>query len=257
MWRRLINPFIWIALTALLGLWPLSRSWWQKSVGRSAYVVSGVGQQMSDKISALAHLTVLDTENKQLREENQQLQSELARLKEVEKENIALKKEAGAEPSVRGYRPVTARVIGHTPVNYIQTIIIDRGERDGLQKGQTVVAQGYLVGQVVSTTQTTSQVNVVTNGQLTLPVILQDSRGAGVVRGGLDGLLVNDIPLDASIKEGEMVITQDVGNFIVPDIAVGTVRRVIRRQGDIFQQVLADSPLNFTRLEVIIVLIKE
>ena len=257
MWRRLINPFIWIALTALLGLWPLSRSWWQRSVGQSAYIVGAAGQLGSDKVSALARLTSLDTENKQLREENQRLQSELAHLKEVEKENTALKKEAGAEPSVRGYRPITARVIGHTPVNYLQTMIIDRGERDGLQKGQTVVAQGYLVGQIVSTTQTTSQVSVVINGQLTLPVILQDSRGTGVVRGGLDGLLVSDIPLDAAIKESEMVITQDVGNFIIPDIAVGTVRRVIRHQGDIFQQVLADSPLNFSRLEVVIVLIKE
>lgn len=257
MLRRLINPFIWIGITIILGLVPMSRSWWQHSVGRSALAVSYFGRHVTDRVSALAHLTDLDSENKKLREENESLRSELVKLKEVEKENAALKKEVSNETEVRGYRPVSARVIGHAPVNYLDRIIIDRGAKDGLKKGQTVIAQGYLVGQIESATDTTSQVNIITNGRLTLPVILQDSRGTGVVRGGLDGLVVSDIPLDASVKESEVVITQDIGDLIVPDIAVGTVRRIIRKQGDIFQQVLADSPVNFSRLEVVVVLIKD
>ena len=254
MLRRLTNPLIWIALITVLGAWSPSRTAWQKSIGRSAVVASVWLQNAAGRVASLVRLTDLDRENKYLKVENQQLIFEIARLKEIEKNSEALSREVGAERILSGYETMNAKVIGHAPVNFLQTLILDRGSRDGVEVGQTVISQGYLVGRIYAVTATTSQANIVNGGRLILPVVLQDSRGTGTVRGGLEGLVVSDIPLDTSIKEGELVITQDTGDVIVPGIPIGAVRRVIKKQGDIFQQAVANSPLQFDRLEMVIIL---
>jgi rod shape-determining protein MreC len=254
MLHRLANPFFGIILIAALGMWSPSQTIWQKSIGRSATIASGLLQRVTNRVVAFVRLTDLDKENKYLKIENEQLKAEVARFKETEQNNEILRKEISSERIFSGYEAVSAKVIGHTPINFLQTLILDRGSRDGIKVGQTVTAQGYLVGQVYAVTATTCQVNIISGGRLMLPVILQDSRGTGTIRGGLEGLMVSDIPLDTLIKEGELVITQDTGGVIVPGIPVGAVRRIIKKQGDIFQQAIADSSLQFTKLEMVIIL---
>lgn len=201
----------------------------------------------------LANLSSLGQENQKLIKENLELQSKLAILKEVEHENEILKKEMGFLSNKGNLKLVPANIIGRSISGYLKTIVIDRGANDGIKEGQAVASQGFLVGTIRSVSNNTSEVILITDNNSLVPVVLQDSRGTGLLRGGLSGLTVEDIPLNIPIKKDEQVITSGLGGDIPLGIIVGSIEDVISSEGEIFQKVTVKSPIKIYFLEFVFV----
>lgn len=201
----------------------------------------------------LGGLSSLGQENQKLIKENLELQSQLAIIKEVQHENEVLKKEMGFLNTKGDLKLVPSNIIGRSLSGYLRTIVIDRGTDDGVKIGQAVVSQGYLVGTVKSVTSASAEVILVTDNNSLVPVVLQDSRGTGLLRGGLAGLTIEDVPLNIPIKNGEQVITSGLGGDIPTGIMVGKTESVISREGEIFQKVTVMSPIQIYFLEFVFV----
>ncbi len=202
------------------------------------------------------HLGQLVRENQQLIKENLNLQGQLSLLKEAQHENEILKKEIGFfnESSNRGnLKLLPANIIGRSTTGYLRTIVIDRGTKDQVKTGQAIVSQGYLVGTVKEAMENSSEVTLVTDYDSLVPVILQDSRGTGLLRGGLTGLTIEDIPLNIEIKTGEQVITSGLGGDIPFGMMVGKVNEIVSKKSEIFQKVTLDSPIQIYYLEFVFV----
>jgi len=203
----------------------------------------------------LAHLGQITRENQKLIKENLELQSQLSVLREAQHENEILKKEIGFYSTKGDLNLLPANIIGRSVTGYLRTIIIDRGQTDGIKNGQAIVSQGYLVGTVKEVMADTSEVKLITDYNSLVPVVLQNSRGTGLLRGGLVGLTVEDIPLNINISQGEQVITSGLGGDIPFSILVGKVGEVISTKGEIFQKVTLDSPIQIYYLEFVFVVI--
>ena len=242
---------IFLFIIGIMAVWPPTRGAWQESIGWSAFYFGQSAQELTDKTMALVRLVEIDKQLKSVEKENASLKAEIASLQKLKTENEKLRKIINLKRTSDYDVLATSRVIGRSPANFLQTITIDAGSDDGVEVNQTVISEGYLVGQVKSVTPRTSEVNVITSGNLLLPVVMEESRGSGMVRGGLEGLIVEEISLDAEIKQNELVATQDLGNIVVSGIAVGTIREVSHQKGDIFQKAIIDSPLDFNRLEIV------
>lgn len=201
----------------------------------------------------LISLNSLGRQNQKLIRENLELQSELAILKEVQHENEILKKEMGFLSNKGELKLVPANIISRSPSGYLKTIIIDRGAKDGVEQGQAIVSQGFLVGTVRNVFSGSSEVILITDNNSLVPVVLQDSRGTGLLRGGLKGLTVEDIPLNIVSKKGEQVVTSGLGGDIPPGIMVGQVEEAISYSGEIFQKVTVKSPIQIYFLEFVFV----
>lgn len=202
------------------------------------------------------HLNQILKQNKDLVTENLELQSKLAKLSEIEYENEILKKELNfAQTKEAQTQLVTAAIIGRTS-GYLKAMTIDKGADDGLTKGQAVISQGFLVGTLTEVRPNNAEVTLITDFNYLVPVVLQDSRGTGLLRGGLQGLTVEDIPLNIEIKPNENVTTSGLGGQIPTGIAIGRVLAVISRQGEIFQKVTVASPIDFSKLEVLFIIKK-
>ncbi len=246
-----------LIIIAGLALWPVSRGVWQNTIGRSAYFTGQFASIITGSIGTLLQLSSLGVKLKDTEAENARLKAEIASMEALKVENEKLLKEINLSTSgVEGKEKIYARVIGRSPANFLQTYTLDKGTSSGAEAGQTVVAEGYLVGQIKSVTSSTSEVNIISSGQLLLPVILQTSKGSGVVRGGLEGLIVDEIPLEAEVKEGELVQTQDLDGIVLSNISVGTVRSIQQKRGDIFQTAIAESPLDFSEIELVTIIKK-
>jgi len=195
-------------------------------------------------------------QNSSLVTENLELQSELAKLSEVKYENEILKKELQfSQTEEAKTQLIPAAIIGRTS-GYLKAMTIDKGEKDGLTKGQAVVSQGFLIGTITEVRPDNSDVTLIADYNSLVPVVLEKSRGTGLLRGGLQGLIIEDIPLNIEIQSGENVVTSGLGGQIPAGIAVGKFLAVISRQGDIFQKVTVASPVDFSRLEVLFVVKK-
>jgi len=199
------------------------------------------------------HLASLGKENQTLIKENLALQSQVSLLKETQHENEILKREIGLEKDNKNLTLIPANIIGRSSLGYIKTIVIDRGKRDNLKVRQAVISQGYLVGVVKQIYESSSEVDLITDYNSVVPVLLQESRGTGLLRGGLKGLTMDDIPLNIPIKSGEQVITSGLGGDMPAGILVGKVGEVISHEGEIFQKVSVSSPIQIYFLEFVFV----
>lgn len=202
----------------------------------------------------LVNLGGLPPENQKLIKENLELQSQLAILKEVQHENEILKKEMGFLKSKGDLKLTPTNIIGRALTGYLKIIVIDRGAKDGLKERQAVISQGFLVGTVKSVSQDSAEVILITDNNSLVPVVLLDSRATGLLRGGLSGLVVEDIPLNIAIKKGEPVVTSGLGGDAPAGIIVGNVEDVISREGEIFQKATVKSPIKFYFLEFVFVI---
>ncbi len=195
-------------------------------------------------------------QNHDLVSENLNLQSQLAKTNEVSYENEILKKELQfANSQDKTNVLVPAAIIGRTS-GYLKAVTIDKGEKDGLSKGQAVISQGFLVGLVNSVRVDNADVTLITDYNSLVPAILQDSRGTGLLRGGLEGLVVEDIPLNTTISKNEIVATSGLGGQVPPGLAIGKVDQTISKPGEIFQKITVLSPVDFSKLEVLFVVKK-
>lgn len=209
--------------------------------------------KISSFFANLKHLSSLSKENEKLIRENLELQSRLAVLKEAQHESEILKKELGFASNKGELKLVPASIIGRSVSGFLKTVTIDRGRADGLKMGQAVISQGILVGVIKQIDENTSEVNLIYNYNSLVPVMLVDSRGTGLLRGGLEGLTVEDIPLNIPIKIGEQVVTSGLGGEMPAGILVGQTIEVISKPGEIFQKVTISSPIEIYYLEFVFV----
>lgn len=248
-------------LIAVAGILFGSSSFFQKFKLRLQTIILPVSS-LSTKLSnqSIAFLTLwskLSSEQAQadrLKEENLNLKAKIDRLGELERENVALRELLGVSKSNVSEKTIVARVIGLAPEGFFQTVTIDRGSLDGIRVGDAVVRSGFLIGRVIEVGEKNATVRLVTAHSSVVPVVLNNSRAKGLLRGGIKGLVIEDIPVDAQIQKNESIVTAGLIENIPAGISVGEVEEIISGKGDIFQTVKVKSPVDFNQLEIVAVL---
>lgn len=150
---------------------------------------------------------------------------------------------------------VAARVIGRDSTNWYRGILLDKGERDGIQRDMGVITQAGMVGRVVKTTATSSVVLLVTDPNTAVTALIQRTRDEGLVTGTPRGLLrMKFIPLLSSVREGDVVVTSGlVGNF-PKGLMIGVVKHIEKTQDDLFQSAELVPVVDFSKLEEVLVI---
>jgi rod shape-determining protein MreC len=213
-----------------------------------------------EMVGTLRDLRTLRDENSRLRQENDALIIENVQLNETQAENTRLRSLldfAKGNPTYdfRGGE-VVARVIGQDPNIYLDYIMLDQGERQGIMLGMPVVTERGLVGRVSQVHETTSEVLLITDPNSAVTAILQTSRSTGLVRGVAGrGLLLDQIPQDSEVNEGDIVITSGFGGSFPKGLVIGQVSSVNRRDYEMFQRAVVRPTVDFTGLEQVLIII--
>lgn len=194
----------------------------------------------------------LARENARLQARTTELEAELTQLKEVKHENDILRQELNFTKETEDTH-IPAQLIGRTPAGVIKDIVLNRGERDGVKVGQPVVAQGYLVGVVNQVEERQSKAALLTHPRSVVPVLLQDTRSTGLLRGGISGLTVSDILIDSEVKSGETIVTSGLGGALPAGIPIGRILSVSSRKGDITKRATVAALLDITKLEMVFI----
>ena len=205
---------------------------------------------------AIGTLGSIIPEINDLKRENLQLQAQVTELQEVRRENDTLRRELAAREADKEQKLLSAQVVGHSSVKFIPELVIDRGTRDGLVQYQPVLVAGQLVGVVADAGEATATVRLITAHNSVVPVVLANSRATGLLRGGLRGLVVEDLPTDVEVHPGEPVVTEKISPFEHKGIQVGTVEKVVSSQSEIFQVVSVASPIDFTTISFVTVVMQ-
>ncbi len=184
-------------------------------------IVASVGDLTADE-STLSGLRAQNAELRELVSQTEEYRQEVERLEAL----LGMKTSSGVEG-------IGARVIGRSEGAWSQSVTIDVGKSSGIDVGMTVMGVSGVVGQVISTSETTSVVRLLTDPQSGVAVVIQSNRAEGIVRGSLEGVLyLEDIDSDVQVSVGDVVVTSGLGGSYVRGLIVGTIVKVDQRQGE-------------------------
>ncbi len=216
-------------------------------------VISGFGNVWDGYIA----LVGVKKENKELLKEIHRLKAQNSNFLEAAATNVRLTKLLNMKESIA---PPTlpAEIIGKDPSQWFKTIIINRGSRDGVKKGMPVVTVEGVVGQVKNTAPHFSKVLLANDPNSAIDVSIQNNRVQGIIKGnGKGGFSLNYVLKNYDIEKGDRVITSGVGGVFPKGLAAGTVISVVKGRRGMFQQIEVEPDVDFSKLEYLIVILKE
>ncbi|HEX9024808.1 MAG TPA: rod shape-determining protein MreC [Geobacteraceae bacterium] len=195
-------------------------------------------------------------ENKELRQSIKTLNSRMIEYQEMARANGRLKKLLDLKSSL-AVPSLAASVIGEDGTPWFKTIMIDRGEADGLREGMPVIAADGVIGQLVKVVAKSSRVLLITDHASGVAAIIQRSRARGVVRGKGGGICSLEFAMaDEDVKVGDAVITSGIGGVFPKGLNIGEVTMVKKGEYGIFQTVDVRPAVNLARLEEVLVLLQ-
>ena len=191
----------------------------------------------------------------QLQVENAQLRADVVGLAEARAENERLRRLIHYEEGNPGPK-VVARVLGINPDPNRLTLRIDRGEGDGVRRGQAVVTADGVVGQVLRATASAADVLVAFDPNCRLGGRVQRTRArVGVSGAGEEQALKLEYLLRSEdLEEGDLVVTSGTDGVYPPGLVVGRVTGVQRQTSGMFLNAGILPAVNFTRVEEVVVL---
>ncbi|HZQ19002.1 MAG TPA: rod shape-determining protein MreC [Terriglobales bacterium] len=194
-------------------------------------------------------------ENRQLKDQIQELQLEQVRLQQDANQAHRLQALLGFKEQFIA-KTLAAQVIGSSGSEQSRTIYIDKGSRDGIQQDMAVISADGVVGRVISVFKSTSQILLINDQTSGVGAILEQSRVLGVLQGKPSGgLVIDKIMADEDIKAGDKVVTSG-GDLIFPKgLLIGTVSKIDK--GPEFLQISVKPAARLDRLEEVLVILKK
>jgi rod shape-determining protein MreC len=211
------------------------RRWWDRYALRVGLGVLAVGTAWS--IRQLAGAPVLElyrwvtqpfqpsvSETQIL--ENAEVGELRQRLLELEQQNQELKEMLGYVSAQPG-QGVVAPVIGRSPDQWWQQLVLGRGRNDGIHENDIVAGTGGLVGRVSDVTANTSRVLLISDSASQIGVTVSRSRAMGYLRGQAQNQAVmvffDQFP---DIRPGDVITTSAVSQILPPGIPVGQIQSI-------------------------------
>lgn len=202
--------------------------------GRSS-IFETVVYRINENVIKIGENTFLpygDTEKakkeiKRLQAERAELLRELARSKEDIRRlefiaGLQADRYANATGSVR------CRVVGRTPASWNEEVVVNTGERDGVEPGFIAITGDGLVGAVTEVSGGVSIVELITGNGAAASSVVSDSEIYGIVYGDGTGRLAMElVPSHLELKEGALVVTSGLGGTYPADLPVGPVVEIV------------------------------
>jgi rod shape-determining protein MreC len=200
-----------------------------------------------------------------LREERDQLLTEVARLQSAANQNDELRDllEYNRNASLDTYAPVTAQVYSRSYTTWYSTIAINKGTSDGVREDQPVINGSGLVGKVESVSDGNAVVMLLSDDDFGVSALALDADQPGIalpVAGSRNELMFDLVPQAKKVREGDRIvtagtITEDLPSPFPPNLLIGTVRKV-EGEGELERQIHVKPAADLDSLDFVQVLTK-
>jgi rod shape-determining protein MreC len=186
-------------------------------------VMSRPAAAIASVVNAIHDLAALRAENVRLGEDNARLQHWQTVARELDNENRALRAQLNFLPDPEAAF-VTARVIGDTGGAFVHSMLLNAGSRDGIRKGQAVIAGEYLVGRIAEVGDRSARVLLLTDINSHIPVVVEGTRAKAILAGdNSDRARLNYLAPNSAAAPGTRVVTSGHGGAFPPGLPVGVI----------------------------------
>jgi rod shape-determining protein MreC len=201
-----------------------------------------------------AYLRGTYADNQRLSREN----TELRVLIQQERANARGTEELRALLGLRTRTPWTtaaAEVVAGSVSPNFQSIVLDKGRQDGVQRDMPVINAIGVVGRVVVVAERTSVVQLAIDRNAAAGCVIERTGAQGIVLGNGDGSLrMEYLSATAEMERGDHVVTAGTDRVYPRGLLVGVVERV-DRNGPTFRSVIVRPAVDFSQLTSALVLL--
>lgn len=193
---------------------------------------------------------------------NQELAKKVIDQSELTKEAKALRDQYDLEV-VDSQKLIPAQVIGMKSfvpgVSLPEEVILNAGKNAGVMRGQSVISNNNVIGNITAVTDNRSLVSLITNKKQSLTATTAKTGAVGIIKGKGNGVLVlENVVLADKLEKGDIVITKGDGALdgtgYLPDLVVGRITSVDKKASDLFQNAEVESLVDFTSIDTVFII---
>jgi rod shape-determining protein MreC len=150
-----------------------------------------------------------------------------------------------------------AELVGVDVSPWFRSVLLDRGQSDGVLSGMPVISEDGLVGLVTATSGSAAKTMTLLDRQSAVDATVQRSRTRGIVRGrGTEGIAFEFVAREADVVVGDLVITSGLGGVYPKGLAIGLVTSVSEPGAKLVQTATLEPAVDFGRLEQVFVILR-
>jgi rod shape-determining protein MreC len=197
-----------------------------------------VGTSAEDFVtSPFKKMLLREEENTRLKAQISKMLREEQQWREAVIENKKLKGLLSLKEKEHRY-VATARVIARSMDQWSNTVVLDKGLSDGVEKDMIAVTDKGLVGKISGVSRSYSYLLFLSDINFSAAARLQDSRAEGVISGtGFRKCQLKYVPCEEEVKNGDTVITSGLDLLFPQGIPVGYVSKVNKKDVGMFQDI--------------------
>ena len=205
---------------------------------------------------------------KDVNEENDILETSLDRIDAIETENVelrrqidALKNELNIDYTLTDYEYLNATVTSRSVGYWYNTITINKGSYNGIEKDMVVINSKGLIGRVIKTSTFTSDVRLITTSETNNKISVHISNGDNNLYGLINNydysknlLEVEGISNTKDVDIGDFVYTSGLGGIFPSGILIGSVSEITTDSYDLAKSIKVKPSADFSNINYVSVL---
>ena len=203
----------------------------------------------------------VEGDNQRLEREKAELAKTALRAASLEAENAHLRRLVELREEVKA-KSIAAEILYDARDPFSRKVIIDRGTGDGLDRGQPVIDEAGIVGQVTRVFPMSSEVTLLTDREQAIAVQNLRTGVRGIAYGGGNGggaglIDLRFMPTNVDVKQDDLLVTSGLDGVFPQGLPVARVISVERNAAYQFAKILC-APLGGTeRNRHVLVLLTE
>ena len=200
-------------------------------------------------------IETLESEIEKLKRENMSLKINLQEFEALREENIRLR-DIQKRTKESSNKQTIAKVLNNSASPNKKIIIIDKGQNDGLYKGQNVIGIKGLIGQIIESNSMSSKVILINDKNHNVPGVVNRTGEKVIIAGENkdNELLIQFTPLDTTVEEGDIVTTSGVAGRFKSKIPIGKVTSVVKDPEKKFSEIKMKTFENLSNISDVILI---
>lgn len=180
-------------------------------------------------------------------------QTDTAELKLLEDENAELRTQLNFFSNQK-FVHIGAEVIGRNIEALGSTLVINRGQKDGVRVGNAViVSNGVLIGKVAKVEEESSLVRLLNDNQSKVAAtILNHEKSLGVIEGGYGiSVRMDFIPQQEDVRVGDLIVTSGLEPGMPRGLLVGNVVAIEKEAYEPFQKAILSPAASLSSIALV------
>ncbi len=224
-------------------------------------VVSAPFNFVQDKLDEMSEKNNLYEKYKELKNKEDQVDSVIAQNENLQNEVAKLKETLNLNTILSDKVYLNATVVSRNIGYWYDEVTIDKGSKNGIEKGMAVVTPDGLIGQITKVSNYSSTVKLLSNENMSDKISVKIKVGDDYVYGLIsmydsktNTYTVEGISENVDIEKGADVVTTGMGTIFPSGLMVGTAQKVTTDNFDLSKVVEVKASVNFDDLDYVTVL---